>query len=120
MQLYEVLGWLSVVLYVLLSIKYLLKPINRKLRYKPLGKLIGYLTKYHKYLGILFIVCIVIHAYVLGYLFTFHSGTIILVLVILTSILGYMQSKMKNKNVLKIHRLLSVVILCMIIYHIYF
>lgn len=119
MELYEFLGWLNVWVYVFLTIKAPLKILNRKLKNKSLMKINSILTKYHKYLGIFMVVIAVSHAYVLGYLFRFNSGTLILIGVVITSILGILIRITKSKLILTLHRLLSIVVLLLMINHIY-
>lgn len=119
MELYEVLGWLNVWVYVFLTIKAPLKILNKRLKNRSLMKINSFLTRYHKYLGILMIIIALAHAYVLGYLFRFNSGTLILIGVIITAILGSLIRVTKNKLILTLHKLLSIIVLLLMINHIY-
>lgn len=119
MELYEFLGWLNVWVYVFLTIKAPLKILNKRLKNKSLMKINSFLTRYHKYLGIFMIIIAIAHAYVLGSLFRFNSGTLVLIGVIITSILGVLIRITRNKLVLTLHRLLSIVVLLLMINHIY-
>lgn len=119
MELYQILGWLNVFVYISLTIKVPLKEINKKLRNRNLAKLIGFLAKYHKYLGVFMIIIAFVHAYILGALFRFNSGTLVLIGVILTAIFGILIRVIRNKLVLTIHKFLSIIVLILMINHIY-
>ncbi|OAT88881.1 hypothetical protein [Candidatus Arthromitus sp. SFB-turkey] len=120
MELYQILGWLNVWVFVLLVIKAPLKTLNKKLKNKQLMKINSLLTKYHKYLGIFMIVVAIAHAYVIGTLFRFNSGTLILIGIIITAIVGFLIRATRKKIFLTIHRILSIVVLLLMINHIYF
>lgn len=119
MELYQFLGWLNVWVFVLLVIKVPLKTLNKKLKNKQLMKINSLLTKYHKYLGIFMIVIAIAHAYVLGSLFRFNSGTLILIGIIITAIVGFLIRATRKKIFLTIHIILSIVVLLLMLNHIY-
>lgn len=119
MEIYQFLGWLNVWVFVLLVIKVPLKALNKKLKNKKLMKINSLLTKYHKYLGIFMIIIAVIHAYVLGSLFRFNPGTLILISIMITAIVGFLIRATRKKIFLTIHRILSIVVLLLMINHIY-
>lgn len=121
MSIYEILGWLNVILFVLLVVKVPLKAINKKYRNKGLAKLIGILTKYHKYFGILMVISGIAHGILTGAnIFSINSGSVLLISVILTAIFGILIKIVRKKQILLIHKILSIATLALIINHVLF
>lgn len=119
MTVYQILGWFTVVLFVLLVVKAPLKSINEKHKNKGLTKLNSMFTKYHKYFGILIVISAISHGILTGAnLFSINPGSLALVGLIFTSVFGVLIKMVRNKSILVIHKALAVATLALIVSHV--
>lgn len=124
-------GWIIVVVFAVALCNYILKFINKKwgIKLKNYDKKISqiytkvmkYVIKYHKVVGGLTIVFILIHFAIMYYYFGFNiSGMIAAIsmfILVLLGVYGSFISKQKRGTWLYLHKVASVVVLVSIIVH---
>lgn len=116
------LGFVNVALLFLTIFLFLSKKINKYL-FKGKSKLfqtfIQMSHKWHIYSATLLIIVSLIHGYLaLGGRIIFHSGYVLFISILFASIGGMSFKILKNKNILRMHKLFTVIITLLLIWHI--
>ncbi len=106
---YVYLGWFFVVILGIMILPALLSFLFKKStsarKNKFLKELLKLSRKSHKIIVLLVIVLAPVHGYLaLGGL-RFHTGSLVLISIIVTSILGYRHYKLKKKSSINLHKL---------------
>ena len=118
---YKFFAWLNVVLLVIQLAPYLLVRLNKeflKTKNKTYLTLTKGLRKYHKQTGALLLVTGIIHGYLaLGGQLRLHTGTILYLAIVLSAILGFGFFKKKQKQLLKVHRTMALLIVLLFLIH---
>lgn len=120
---YAILGWVSVGLLALLILPYVLVLINKafiKGKNKGLLKVIRFLRKLHKPAGILLLLVAAWHGYLALGTVRMHTGLVLFLFVLATVVLGGTFFRLKNKKLLKLHRVLAVLTVAMFFLHFFF
>ncbi|MDN5343685.1 MAG: hypothetical protein PWP28_2565 [Oceanotoga sp.] len=121
---YEVLGWINVFLLILNGSLFILKKIYKNYKFKNSKNKIKYLSLlkkisfFHKINGLLIILIAIIHAYlILGTVFYIHTGSILLILIIINFLLYIFKNLKIFKKWLLIHKLNTIIIFTALIIH---
>lgn len=107
------------VINILLLIDLLLYPMllsyNKKYargKNKKLNQFIKFGRKIHPYIGLLLIITGSIHGFLkLGGQFIFHTGSLLLILLILNGLLGLIYKRSRKRSLAKLHRFIGLLIL---------
>ncbi|WP_308644912.1 hypothetical protein [Oceanotoga sp.] len=123
-MIYEVLGWINVFLLILNGSLFILKKIYKNYKFKNSKNKIKYLSLlkkisfFHKINGLLIILIAIIHAYlILGTVFYIHTGSILLILIIINFLLYIFKNLKIFKKWLLIHKLNTIIIFTALIIH---
>jgi hypothetical protein len=121
---YEVLGWINVFLLILNGSLFILKKIYKNYKFKNSKNKTKYLSLlkkisfFHKINGLLIILIAIIHAYlILGTVFYIHTGSILLILIIINFLLYIFKNLKIFKKWLLIHKLNTIIIFTALIIH---
>ncbi len=120
---YSILGWVSTGLLALLILPYLLVQINKafiKGKNKGLLKVIRFLRKLHKPTGIVLLLVAAYHGYLALGSIRLHTGIVLFLFVLATVVLGGSFYRLKDKKLLKLHRVLSLMTIVMFFIHFFF
>ncbi|PWJ96624.1 hypothetical protein OF820_00645 [Oceanotoga sp. DSM 15011] len=123
-MIYEVLGWINVFLLILNGSLFILKKIYKNYKFKNSKNKTKYLSLlkkisfFHKINGLLIILIAIIHAYlILGTVFYIHTGSILLILIIINFLLYIFKNLKIFKKWLLIHKLNTIIIFTALIIH---
>ncbi|MDO7975292.1 hypothetical protein [Oceanotoga teriensis] len=123
-MIYEILGWINVFLLILNGSLFILKKIYKNYKFKNSKNKIKYLSLlkkisfFHKINGLLIILIAIIHAYlILGTVFYIHTGSILLILIIINFLLYIFKNLKIFKKWLLIHKLNTIIIFTALIIH---
>ena len=118
---YKFFGWLNVVLLVIQLIPYLLVLLNKqflKTKNETYRNVIKGLRKYHKQTGALLLITGIIHGYLaLGGVLRLHTGTILYLALMFAAIVGFGFYKKKQKQLLKVHRTMALLLVVLFLVH---
>lgn len=118
---YKFFGWLNVVLLIIQLAPYLLVRLNKqflKTKNETYLNITKVLRKYHKQTGALLVITGLIHGYLaLGGRLRLHTGTVLYLAIILSAIVGFGFYQKKQKQLLKVHRTLALLIVLLFMVH---
>ncbi|MDN5351774.1 MAG: hypothetical protein PWQ12_693 [Clostridiales bacterium] len=109
---YGFLGWLNVLLLAAMTAPYWLRWINKRtFQFKGglYGKTIQYLRKIHKPLGFAILIIGLIHGYLALGGFRLHTGSVLLVTLVLVALFGLLFHFRKDKKFFKWHKRIVVI-----------
>ena len=116
------LGWLCVVLLFLTVFLFLIKKLNKHLfkgKSKSLQNFIKLSRNWHIYTATMLIIVGMVHGYVaLNRVFTFNSGHVLFLSIMIVALLGVFFHNVKNKKILLFHKLLALLVVFFLIWHI--
>lgn len=124
------MGWISFWMFIIALLNFWVKYINKKYinklsKYKNIYvKFMKYIVKYHKVIGIIAFIALIVHAVVM-YMYKGLSlpglvAAIIMFIVFALGIYGYALNKKMRGSWLKVHRVLSFILLALIVFHVAF
>ena len=117
-----ILGFINVALLFLTIFLFLSKRINKYLfknRSKLFQNFIKMSRNWHIYSAITLILMSLLHGYLaLGGKIIFHSGYVLFISIIVASISGISFKILKNKNILQMHKTLTIIIILLLSWHI--
>jgi hypothetical protein len=115
------LSWFNVILLVYLLSFPLALELNKRVfrgKKKKFNKALKMGRKYHPYAGITLIVSGLIHGLdKLGGTLRFHTGSLLLIILIINGFIGFMYKKKRNKKLATVHRIVGVVIAAAFLLH---
>lgn len=118
---YKFFAWLNVALLVVQLIPYVLGFLNRHVPATKIPAVRGLnkaFRKFHKQTGALLLVTSLIHGYLaLGGVFRLHTGTILFGAILLAAIVGFGFYRKKEKQLIKVHRTMALVIVALFLVH---
>lgn len=120
---YSLLGWTSVIILGILILPFVLTRLNKmtlKTNNKGFFDGIKFLRKLHKPLGILLVAISFYHGYLVLGAIRFHTGTVLFTAILATVVLGGYFYKMKKRDALKFHRVLSSIVIVLLFIHIFY
>ena len=115
------LGWLNVVLLSLIVLPYILNLLNRKLiktKSTAFKKVMKFLKKLHKPLGILLAIVALWHGYLGLGAIRLHTGTLLYVCMFSTVALGGAFYKLKKKQLFVWHKRMALLTVLVLLLHI--
>lgn len=112
----EGFGTLSLVLTGTLIVIYLLKRLPFK-DIKIISLLTKYLRKYHKHLGMMFILISGVHGVSTGEFFSLNAGTITWIFGVLLAISYMLRKQLKKIGWLNVHRILTLGLVLSLVIH---
>lgn len=119
---FRFLGWVTLVALAVMVLPYVLRMVNKwafKNECKGLSKAVKILRQIHKPLGIALVVVAAVHGYgMLGRL-RLHSGSLTLMSIIVTGVLGAIFWKKKDKRALQGHRVMALVSVLFLLLHLF-
>ncbi len=120
MALWQIMGWLNVILVVLMGAIY---PVKEKMRTnKKLIPLYRKMRIIHPVVGVLMILVGSIHGYVALGEISLHSGSLILLALIAMALIALAGQKIKafKKGWRKVHRTLGILVFLLVLAHLIF
>ena len=120
---YSTAGWLSLILIGILICPYVLNLLNKKIfktknpNYK---KVIKFLKKLHKPLGVAIVILGVVHGYMALGGFRLHTGTLLYVSILITGALGGAFYRLKKKPLFVWHKRMAAVSVMLFLVHFFF
>lgn len=117
------LGWLNVVLLSLIVLPYILNLLNRKFiktKNENFKKLIKFLKKLHKPLGVILAVIALVHGYLGLRAIRLHTGTLLYVCMFSTVALGGAFFKFKKKQLFVWHKRMALLTVLLLLLHIFY
>ena len=120
---YALLGWLSVIAFVVVLLPYVLNLLNKKFiktKNKTFFKLVKFLRSLHKPFGIVLIVLGLIHGYMALRSLRLHTGTLFYIAILVTGILGGSFYKLKKKELFVWHKRMAIVAVVLFFLHYFF
>ncbi|NLY45195.1 MAG: hypothetical protein GX053_04300 [Tissierella sp.] len=107
---YALLGRLSVIIFGVVLLPYVLNLINRKFfktKNKSFFKVVKFLRKLHKPFGIALIVLGIVHGYMALRSFRLHTGSLFYIAILATGFLGGSFYRLKKKELFVWHKRLA-------------
>ncbi len=117
---YSFLGWLNVIVFGVLVAPYVLKFLNKnyiKSGNSKIKNIIKFLRKLHKPLGISLAIIALVHGYLALGSLRLHTGSILYVSIIITSVLGGSFYKLKKKTLFTWHKRFALISLIILMIH---
>jgi len=115
------LVWFNIFLLVYLALFPLIIEINKRIlkgKNKNFNKSLKYGRKIHPFAGLVLIVTGIIHGYLmLGINLIFHTGVLLILLLILNAIIGFVFKRTRNRKFALAHRLIGVLIIASFLLH---
>ncbi len=119
---YRFLGWVALVLLVVMVSPFILRLLHSKVfksKSKGLLKVIKALRTIHKPLGLALVLLGAVHGIGMLGRVRLHSGSLVLMSLILTGVLGLAFWKKKDKRALMGHRVMSLVTVILLLLHLF-
>lgn len=118
----KILGWINVFILMLTSFVYSGRTIDKLIfqgKNQTFKNFIKLSSNWHSYLAVLLITISALHGYLaLGGMLYFHTGYLLSFTIILTGIIGILFKLQKKKQLFKLHKILAVLIIIFLIWHI--
>ena len=119
---FRFLGWVTLVALAVMLLPYVLRMINKwafKNECKGLTKAVKLLRTVHKPLGIVLVIVAAVHGYGMLGKFRLHTGSLTLMSIIVTGLLGTIFWKKKDKRALQGHRVMALVSVLLLLLHLF-
>ena len=116
---YRILGWTNIAIVVLMLLPFVLVKIAKN-KDGILKKIQKILLKLHRPLSGLLLLSAIVHGYLALGTFALHTGTILLIAVIISVIFASIFIMMKKKVFFTLHRAMASVIILLILLHLLF
>jgi hypothetical protein len=123
MDIYQLLGWLNVVLLAVMTAPYWIRFVNSHtlhLKGGAYAKTIKVLRTIHKPLGGLILLIALVHGYLAWGTLRLHTGTFLWLSVLITASLGLLFFLTKKKALFIWHKRMVLLILAMLLIHLLF
>ncbi len=119
---YSYLGWFFVFILALMILPYIIRLIMKQSaaakKNKTLKKMLKISRKMHQYIIFTVIFLAPVHAYLaLGGSLRLHTGSLLYLSILITSILGYVFYKRKKKSLIKFHKFFVIIVLIFLFIH---
>jgi len=115
------LVWFNIFLLVYLALFPVIIEINKRVfkgKNKNFNKSLKYGRKIHPFAGLLLIITGTIHGYLmLGTNLIFHTGVLLILLLISNAIIGFIFKKNRNRKLALTHRIIGVLIISSFLLH---
>lgn len=119
---FRFLGWVTLVLLVVMISPFILRLLHSKVfksKSKGLLKVIKGLRAIHKPLGLALVLLGAVHGFGMLGRFRLHTGSLTLMSMVLTGVLGVAFWKKKDKRALQGHRVMSLVSVILLLIHLF-
>ncbi len=119
-MLYQILGWLSVAILVIVTAPYWLRTLNNwtiKTKDKRFLNFLKFLRKLHKPLGVVLAGIALWHAYLALGSLRLHTGLLVYLGILLTAVLGYLHHRKKDKRIFKGHKTMALISALLLVLH---
>lgn len=120
---YSVTGWLSVLILLIILGPYILNTLNKKYlktKNKTFFKVVKFLRRIHKPLGIILIISGIAHGYMALGGFRLHTGTLFYVSILITGFLGGAFFRLKKRNLFLWHKRMAAITVLLFLLHFLF
>ena len=120
---YSILGCLSVAILGVLVSPFVLNYINKNIlnsKSKSIKKVVKFLRKLHKPLGITLAVVAIVHGYLALGSIRLHTGTILYTSILITAALGGSFYRLKKKNLFKWHKRFAMISFILFLVHFFY
>lgn len=117
---YSTLGWINVAIISIITAPYWMMLLNRKIFHfkgESYFKVIKYVRKIHKPLGIAILVIGLIHGYLALGSIRIHTGSLLWVTMLLTATLGGAFYRTKKKGLFKLHKFMAFLTVALLLLH---
>ncbi|MDW7661121.1 MAG: hypothetical protein SCL54_06755 [Bacillota bacterium] len=115
------LSWFNVILLIYLLSFPLALELNKRVfrgKKKKFNKALKMGRKFHPYVGITLVVTGLIHGYnKLGGTLSFHTGSLLLLILIINGFIGFMYKKKRNKKLATTHRIVGIAVAAAFLLH---
>lgn len=113
---YQVLGWVNIAAVMILLLPFSLNFYSKKEK-GVINSFGRFLRKFHKILGIVMLISVIVHGLLALGSITLHTGTIVGVAYIITGVFGVLFVILKKKEMFTIHRYFAVAFVLLIVIH---
>ena len=120
---YAILGRISAILFFIVLTPYLLNFLNKnflKTKNKTYFKVVKFMRKLHKPLGITLIILGLIHGYMALGTLRMHTGSLFYLAILITGVLGGSFYKLKKKELFTWHKRLAAIAFVLFLLHLFF
>ena len=121
-MIFRYLGWATLIAVAVMVLPYVLRMLNTwvfKRKSKGLLQVIKFLRAIHKPLGLLIVLVAMVHGFGMLGRFRLHTGSLTLMSLVLTGILGAIFWQKKDKRALQGHRVMSLVSVILLLIHLF-